>query len=40
MGLEGKVILQRIESDGTVKTLDLNSSNQPNFNNLFINNKI
>ncbi len=29
MGLEGKVILQRIESDGTVKTLGLNSSNQP-----------
>ncbi len=29
MGLEGKVNLQRIESDGTVKIVSLNSSNQP-----------
>lgn len=29
MGLEGKVNLQRIESDGTVKTIGLNSNNQP-----------
>lgn len=29
MGLEGKVNLQRIESDGTVKIIGLNSSNQP-----------
>ncbi|MCE4063649.1 hypothetical protein LXM63_00950 [Chryseobacterium gleum] len=29
MGLEGKVKLQRIESDGTVKTIGLNSNNQP-----------
>ena len=29
MGLEGKVNLQKIESDGTVKIVSLNSSNQP-----------
>jgi hypothetical protein len=29
MGLAGKVNLQRIESDGTVKIIELNSSNQP-----------
>ncbi|MDH6250982.1 hypothetical protein M2347_000709 [Chryseobacterium sp. H1D6B] len=29
MGLDGKVNLQRIESDGTVKIIGLNSSNQP-----------
>lgn len=29
MGLEGKVNLQRIENDGTVKIISLDSSNQP-----------
>ncbi|ANF51847.1 hypothetical protein A0O34_15600 [Chryseobacterium glaciei] len=29
MGLDGKVNLQRIENDGTVKIVSLNSSNQP-----------
>ncbi len=29
MGLEGKVNLQRIENDGTVKNINVNSSNQP-----------
>ena len=29
MGLEGKVNLQRIESDGTVKIIGLDSNNQP-----------
>ncbi|WP_209786631.1 hypothetical protein [Chryseobacterium sp. PvR013] len=29
MGLEGKVNLQRIENDGTVKNINLNANNQP-----------
>ena len=29
MGLEGKVNLQRIENDGSVKNINLNANNQP-----------
>lgn len=29
MGLESKVILQRVESDGTISSINLNSNNQP-----------
>ncbi|KFF19267.1 hypothetical protein [Chryseobacterium sp. JM1] len=29
MGLEGKVILKRVESDGTISSINLNSNNQP-----------
>lgn len=29
MGLEGKVILQRVESDGTINSINLDSNNQP-----------